>query len=480
MATVIDKEKRGVTLWPLRVALSGLRASPDPIEIMEVLGKEESSAADRCRDREAEEIMKRPLAILIVILSVGISTVAMAAATSSVSSMSRDQLQAQIQDKTQQLNAINDQLASTTASLKTTTAQRQTLQQQVNVLTGNIKTLNLGIQADTLTTQQLQLEIQSLGYDLQDIESSIALKQAAIQDILQEFQKNDTENGNLLALFLKSGSLADGVLEAQSLSNLQAELATNIDSLKDLHDEYTGKIQESATKEDQVAAHQEDLTNKKSIVQDQTAQKNQLLTTTKNQESVYQQQLTALQKQQQEIASDMEALDSVLRLKIDPSTLPALAPGVLLVPVQGDTKASITQGYGATAFAKNGYQGQWHNGVDLAAPIGTPLLAAEDGTVMATGNQDAYCPKGAYGKFVVINFTNNLTGLYGHMSKILVSKGDIVKRGQVIGYSGQTGYATGPHLHFTVFAQQTFYMGQSKVCGPMPYGGDLNPIPYLF
>jgi len=68
-----------------------------------------------------------------------------------------------------------------------------------------------------------------------------------------------------------------------------------------------------------------------------------------------------------------------------------------------------------------------------------------------------------------------LTTLYGHLSRIVVQKGDFVKRGQVIGYSGQTGYATGPHLHFTVYAKTTFYMGPSKVCGPMPYGGDLNP-----
>ncbi|MGC9968920.1 MAG: peptidoglycan DD-metalloendopeptidase family protein [Minisyncoccia bacterium] len=432
--------------------------------------------------------MKKQLSVFVAILgallSVGCVVGASAHAdttTSTVSSLSRDVLQSQIQDKAKQLDVINQQLASTTASLKTTTAQRQTLQQQVGVLNGNIKTLNLGIQADTLTVQQLQLEIQGLGYDIQDIESSVSLKQAAIEDILKEFQKNDAGNGNLLALFLKSGSLADGVLEAQSLSNLQSQLSSDIDNLKSLHDQYNGKLQESSTKRNQVVVHQGDLANKKVIVQDQTVQKQQLLTTTKNQESIYQKQLSDLQKQQQETASDIEALDAVLRLKIDPSTLPAMVPGVLLVPIANDTtRASITQGYGATDFAKNGYQGHWHNGIDLSAPIGTPVLAADDGTIAATGNQDAYCRKGAYGRFVVINHTNYLTTLYGHLSKILVSKGDIVKRGQVIGYSGQTGYATGPHLHLTVYAQATFYMGPSKVCGPMPYGGDLNPIPYLF
>lgn len=399
----------------------------------------------------------------------------------STSSLSRDTLQSQIQDKSKQLQVIDAQLASTTAILQNTTKQRQTLQQQLNVLNGNIKTLNLGIQADTLTAQQLQLEIQNIGYDLQDISDSMALKTTAIGAILQEMQRNDTEKGNLLALMLKSNSLADGVFEAQNLSDLQGRLASDIDTLKQLRDQYNSKLQESSTKKSQVTAHQQDLLNKKSIVQDQTTEKQQLVSATKNQEGLYQKQLADLKKQQEQIANDIEALDAVLRLKIDPSSLPAVVPGVLAIPIAADTtKSSITQGYGATSFAKNGYAGHWHNGIDLAASVGTPVLAAEDGTIAATGNQDAYCPKGAYGRFIAINHTNNLTTLYGHLSKILVSKGDQVKRGQVIGYSGQTGYATGPHLHFTVYAQATFYMGPSKVCGPMPFGGDLNPIGYLY
>ena len=176
----------------------------------------------------------------------------------------------------------------------------------------------------------------------------------------------------------------------------------------------------------------------------------------------------------------MEALGAVLRTKIDPSLLPPLKPGVLGAPIAvADARSAMTQGYGATSFAKNGYRGKWHNGVDFGVPIGTSVLASEEGTVVAIGNQDSYCNKGAYGKFIVIRHANNLTTLYAHLSRQVVQKGDVVKRGQLIGYSGRTGYATGPHLHFTVFAGPTFYMGPSRVCGQMPYGGDLNPLGYL-
>jgi murein DD-endopeptidase MepM/ murein hydrolase activator NlpD len=389
-------------------------------------------------------------------------------------------LQTQLQQKEQQLSTISQQLTAAKSNLSAVQGQRVTLQQQVNLLNGNINTLSLNIQADTLTSQQLEIEKQQLAGNIQDIASSVNLKQAAIASTLQELQRNDTTNGNLLALFLKSGTLADSVFEANSILNLQNQLDADIGTLKGLNTQYNDKLQQSSDKEVQIEAQQQDLQSKKSIVLDQQQQKALLLATTKNQESVFQKQLTALQQQQAQINSDIESIDAVLRTKIDATTLPALGAGVLLMPVQGDTEASITQGYGATSFAQTEYVKHWHNGLDLAASIGTPLLAADDGVVAAQGNEDLYCPHGAYGKFVVINHYNGLTTLYGHMSKILVTAGEKVTRGQLIGYSGNTGDVTGPHLHFTVFAQSTYNLNSSKSCGPLPTGGDLDPSGYLF
>ena len=219
--------------------------------------------------------------------------------------------------------------------------------------------------------------------------------------------------------------------------------------------------------------------NRQKIVKDTKAERQQILQQTKNKESIYEQQFETLRKLQQQIASEIESLDAVLRTKIDPSLLPKAVSGVLGMPIAGEKKSLLTQDYGATAFAKYGYRGKWHNGIDFGSPIGTPVVAVEDGAVMAVGDQDRYCYRGAYGKFIVINHNNNLTTLYGHLSRQTVQKGDTVAKGQVIGYVGRTGYATGPHLHLTLFAQPTFYMGPSKTCGPMPYGGDLNPLQYL-
>jgi murein DD-endopeptidase MepM/ murein hydrolase activator NlpD len=85
-----------------------------------------------------------------------------------------------------------------------------------------------------------------------------------------------------------------------------------------------------------------------------------------------------------------------------------------------------------------------HAGIDLGAPTGTPIYAAAAGVVIQAGVQNGY------GNAVIISHGNGLSTLYGHQSKIAVSAGQSVARGDLIGYVGSTGNSTGPHLHFEV------------------------------
>jgi murein DD-endopeptidase MepM/ murein hydrolase activator NlpD len=86
-----------------------------------------------------------------------------------------------------------------------------------------------------------------------------------------------------------------------------------------------------------------------------------------------------------------------------------------------------------------------HDGVDIAAPLGTGVYVAAEGSVLRTG----YDPAG-YGRFVEIRHPNGMTTLYGHLSRLDVASGDLVPAGSRIGLVGSTGRSTGPHLHFEV------------------------------
>jgi murein DD-endopeptidase MepM/ murein hydrolase activator NlpD len=108
----------------------------------------------------------------------------------------------------------------------------------------------------------------------------------------------------------------------------------------------------------------------------------------------------------------------------------------------------ITSNFG---YRKDPFTGatKYHGGIDLGAPEGTPVLAAADGTVIAANSTDSW--GGGYGYYVKIQHDGTYSSLYAHCSRIAVTNGQEVKRGQVIGYIGSTGRSTGSHLHFEIY-----------------------------
>ncbi|MEP7106196.1 MAG: M23 family metallopeptidase, partial [Chloroflexota bacterium] len=129
------------------------------------------------------------------------------------------------------------------------------------------------------------------------------------------------------------------------------------------------------------------------------------------------------------------------------SLLPPAHAGQLrmITPIAG---AVQTQAFGPSDLwfePPLGKYAHFHYGVDLAAPQGTPVLAAADGVVIAVGHT-----VGGYGNFVILAHANGIDTLYGHLASSSVSIGEAVTAGRVIGAEGSTGFSTGPHLHFEV------------------------------
>ena len=86
----------------------------------------------------------------------------------------------------------------------------------------------------------------------------------------------------------------------------------------------------------------------------------------------------------------------------------------------------------------------FHEGIDLACPLGTPVRTARDGIIVVAGNE------GGYGNLVVVRHSNGYETYYGHLSKFLVKEGQKVKKGDIVALSGNTGRTTGPHLHYEI------------------------------
>jgi murein DD-endopeptidase MepM/ murein hydrolase activator NlpD len=116
-----------------------------------------------------------------------------------------------------------------------------------------------------------------------------------------------------------------------------------------------------------------------------------------------------------------------------------LADAPSIWPVEGRLGSS----FGEREDPFNG-EGKFHTGVDIEAPYGTPVRAAADG--VATGQEMG----AGYGRQVVLDHGHDVLTVYGHLSSVAVFAGQHVIRGQVIGYVGMSGHATGPHLHYEV------------------------------
>lgn len=140
-----------------------------------------------------------------------------------------------------------------------------------------------------------------------------------------------------------------------------------------------------------------------------------------------------------------------------PRTIPAFAPSRVSIPSRMPVEGvRLTSDFGMRWHPVVGGR-RAHKGVDLAGPIGTPVLATADGVISKAEWFSSY------GLYVAIEHGGALQTRYGHMSRLNVAAGERVQKGDVIGFIGSTGRSTGPHLHYEV-----------RVSGQA-----VNPVPYM-
>lgn len=291
---------------------------------------------------------------------------------------------------------------------------------------------------------------------------------------------NEKETESLVEIMLQYGTLSRFFDMLESIRALDANLRQNYEELSGFKTILENQEIEAKDAQNKLVGFRVELKDRKKLEEIEQREKNQLLKVTKNQESQYQKILKEREAEREAILKEIQDIEDELRKLIDPARLPEARPGVLAWPIEG---AVLTQSFGVTPDSKILYNGQPHNGLDIRARIGTPVYAAESGEILNAGNTDAFSRCLSYGKWILINHSNNLATLYAHLSLIKVNPGDIIKRGDLIGYSGDTGYATGPHLHFTVYDANTVEFRASgrpgSTCKLLPFGGYLNPLAYL-
>ena len=385
-----------------------------------------------------------------------------------------DDLKDQIKEKEEEIRQLKEQAETYKQTLEETQQQKNTLQNQLATIEARVRKLGADINVTSARISAANLRIEELTLEIYEKTKKIENHKENIAGIIRTIYEYDERT--LLELILENKKFSEFLSQVEYIELLQRNVQRDLESLKNLKSELENQKQQVEERKKDLEIYNAQLYIQKQIVDNQKTQKDYLLRQTKGQEKKYQQLLTNIKERQKAIREEVFELEEKLRLTLDPESIPKFRSGVLSWPNEG----LLTQYYGYTPYSKRLYKSGFHNGIDIAAGYGAPIRAADDGIIKILGNTDNYCPRGAYGRWIAIEHGNNLTTFYSHFSAFgKYGIGDSVEKGDIIGYEGNSGYSTGSHLHFGVYASNTFMLKQSIYCGKLPIGATINPMSYL-
>lgn len=400
-----------------------------------------------------------------------------------------DDLKKSITNNQAQIQALEKEIQEYNNKIANTREEATTLKQALANLEAQRKNLQNEISSATYKIENTQVDIENTIQKIQTTEEKINLLRNSIMHALR--QKN---NASVLTqdifLLLGNTSLSAVFDSVAKNEDFTRRLNTDTAVLRTAREDLEATKLSYETQFSQLAELKGTLQDKQLVVNQNRSETNNLLKTTQNQESAYQKQLTERKEKKADLEKEILDFEAQLNPNVNVSALPRVGKGVLQYPLKN---VRVTQTFGTTPFSTQNpqvYNGMGHNGVDFAAPVGTAIYSAADGVVIGSDNSDNQCNGVSFGRWVLIRHDNGLSTLYAHLSSAQVTVGQRVKSGEKIALSGNTGYSTGPHLHFTVYASDAVHVAgpteyKSRVCGTYliipvaPPTGYLNPLSYL-
>lgn len=340
--------------------------------------------------------------------------------------------------------------ASATASEKTE-VDRRIRKAERQLEEGKTKQKNLAEQVGDISSQMddIQNEISGLDTEIEEKQREIETAEEVLKKKTEEIGVQDEALNTRLRAMYKSGDT--GMLEVLMGSSDIAELLSNIGMIQKIYSNDVRILTDLKTQYNQVSAEKEILVGLQEELSRSQREKQE-------NEQELSDKLKELEKLEEEVKKDNEALESQLdelneqsekiteelrqqELAASSSSDSSYTGGTMLWPVPNYSRISSKYGY---RFHPILHVNKMHTGIDISAASGESILAAADGTVILSA------VKGGYGNCVMIDHGGGIVTLYGHCSRLLVSKGQHASRGDQIALVGSTGLSTGPHCHFEV------------------------------
>ena len=357
-----------------------------------------------------------------------------------------------------------------TFAVETSLASAATLSQIRNNIKNKQQELNesrakeksLGDQVNSLEQQ-----INSKQSDIDELEASISEAQAKLETLEEELaaaeEKVNTQNENLnarLRNMYKNGSV--GFIDVLMDSGSFSEFLNNLSlvekvytSDQDVLEELQKAYDEIDAKKKEIETLQAELSESKATMEEQKSSLEADKASVEKKKSEIAADSAETQRELDKLEADAQALTSSIRNSGSSSSSSKYNGGIMAWPVP--SCHTVSSGYGGRIHPTTG-KDKFHGGLDIPGSYGSAIVAANSGKVIWAGNRGD-----SYGNYVIIDHGGGVSTLYGHSSKVLVSTGQRVSRGQRIANVGSTGRSTGPHCHFEVRIN----------------GSRVNPNPYV-
>ncbi len=380
-------------------------------------------------------------------------------------------IQNQINQKNVDISNLEKEITIYQNELDNIGKQKSSLNQSLKTLDLNKKKLNTDISITQKKVEKTNNVIGHLNSDILNKENNIDTDTKSIESQIKNM--NEYDRYNLYYLLLSGAKISSTWIDIDNMNSVSENIRKNILNLQQVKNELNNVKKRTLITKNELTNLKSQLSDQQKIIIQNAKEKSELLKQTKNNEKNYQSLLKDRIAKRDAFEKELSDYEAKLKFSLDPSKLPSSR--VLSWPLE---KVYVTQLFGKTVDSRRLYASGSHNGVDFRASVGTPVLSMADGVVLGTGNTDLTCRGASFGKFVFIKYDNGLSSTFGHLSLIKVNEGDKVARGQVVGYSGSTGHATGPHLHVSLYASEAVKMDSkpSAACGGRVYRLPVAPI----
>jgi len=355
-----------------------------------------------------------------------------------------ESLNGDVEKKKNSLDEIGRKIDEYRAVINQKKAESETLQDQLTFIETNIAKTSLDIDIAKEEIRILEMEMKDLDAKIVSREARIVQQRQLLASLSRKLYRTGYRK-SMLEILLSYPSFSNFFGAMQTIVELQSGVQKAMTKIKD---ETVGLAEERAArgrKQQDADARKRDLEIARAEYEDDKALKSNLLIETKSSELEYRYLVAELKQEQNQANNDIEYLEKSLREKTDIADRLARQETVLSWPVE-NTKGLSSTFHDPDYPFRNVFE---HPAIDIRCSQGTPVRAAAAGIVARAKNA------GMGYSYVMLLHNNNVSTVYGHLSRIVAKEDSFVERGEIIGYSGGMPgtpgagkLTTGPHLHF--------------------------------